>query len=284
MRICVLVLFACSLLDVAPALAHGPQLQINNVGGKIVTREVLTDIYTPLTDPKSVYVMPVLVYGGAWYARPETKVHPVSHFLEGQPVYYSGPGLAYGVGQTFAAGGIFTLQFDDGLRLWNGSGFVDASATALQAYRGGSIGASGELINPAASAVSSDSAPFAGLNFPPVPASNDDQSHSTSRLRFLGDGTTTPLGVGTTATEPVDGVYLARFVIASTQAALTSSDPFYFVMHKNAAWNEVQAAVRSLDVPAAQVQYLAVPEPASIVLAGIAVAAIGVTLRRRRKE
>lgn len=283
MRIRALVLFAWCLLNVAPVLAHGPQLQIDNVGGKIVTREVLTDTYAPLTQPKSVYVMPVLEYRGAWYARPETRVHPLGHLLAGQPVYYSGPGLAYGVEQSFDPEVVLSLRFHDHLKLWNGSEFGDPIFPVLQSFRGGSIGTGGELINPVASSYSSNLALFFGLSFPPIAENYIEGAHSTARFRFLGNGIATPLGAGTTATEPGDGVYLARFLLASTEANLATSDPFYFVMHKNAAWNDVRAAVRALDVPAAQVQYLGVPEPASLVLAGIAVATIGVAIRRRKE-
>jgi hypothetical protein len=279
-----LALCALCWWRVAPVYAHGPQLQIDSVAGKIVTREILNDIYTPLTDPKTVYVMPVLDYRGVWYARPETAVHPPGHLLAGQPTYYSGAGLAYGVGQTFSIDSSFSLHFDAGLTRWNGSSFVDAGPTQLEAYRGGSIGLSGELINPSASAISSNLVPFAQLDFAPIAAGYDHEAHSTARLRFLGDGTTSVAGAGTTATEPADDIYLATFVVTSTQPGLAPSDPFHFVMHKNAQWGDVLAAVKSLGVAPDRVQLLGVAEPSTFALTGIAVAALSCAIRRSRKE
>ena len=288
MRYCATITSVCYLICIGATLAHGPQLQVTNTGGKIVTRDILTDTYHPLTTPKSVYVMPVMEYQGAWYVRPETELNTTGP-LAGQPKYYSGAGLAFGVGQTFAPGSVLTFKFDDGLEKWNGLAFQDAGDTQLQGYRGGTIGGMGQLNSPSQSAIGSDSGPFPGLTYPipvpsvgPPPVVYNDQSHGTGRFRFLGDGTTPVLGSGTTATEPLDGVYLARFLLSSNDSNVADSDPFYFVMHKNAAWDDVQAAVRSLGVPSWEVQYLGVPEPSSLAMAGLA-AALGAAAWRRRK-
>jgi hypothetical protein len=258
-------------------------MQITATNGKIVTRGVMTDVYTPLTAPKSVYVMEVLDFRGVWYARPETVLNPPSHpTAPGQPTYYSGPGLAFGIGQTFTAGSVLSLNFTTGLRLWNGSSFGDAGTTELQYYRGGSIGAGGQLINPIASILTSDGSVSPSLAFSAIVGGYDDEAHSSARLRFLGDGTTTILGTGTIASEPADGVYLASLVVATSDPGVAASDPYWFVMHKGVPWSDVVAAVGALNVPNSAVQVLGVPEPSTLVLAGLALTAL--VSRRRSKS
>ncbi len=273
---------ACAAISFAVGIvhAHGPQLQITATHGKIVTREILTDEYTPLTTPKSVYVMEVLDYRGAWYTRPETVLNPPGHpTTPGQPTYYSGPGLAFGVGQTFAVGRVLSLRFIDGLQLWNGTTFGDAGSAELQYYRGGSIGAEGQLVNPTASITTVDGSASDDLVFSAIADGYNDGVHATARLRFLGDGTTTAEGLGTLASEPTDGVYLASLVLSSNDPEVADSDPYYFVMHKGVPWSDVSAAVRTLGFPNSAVQVLGVPEPSSIVL--ITLGMLGVFDRRR---
>ncbi len=272
---CAAILFATSA-----AYAHGPQQQITATDGKIATRDILTDTYTPPTTPKSVYVMEVLDYRGVWYARPETVLNPPDHpTAPGQPTYYSGPGLAFGVGQTFGVGSILSLNFTTGLQLWNGASFGDAGSTELQYYRGGSIGTSGQLNTPTASITTTDGNPSAALAFPAIAAGYDNEAHSTARLRFLGDGTTTVLGTGTIASEPTDGIYLASLVLYSDDPAVADSDLYYFVMHKGVPWSDVAAAVGSLNVPNSAVQVLGVPEPATLLMVSLGM--FGLFARRR---
>lgn len=276
---------ACAIAFAAGSVfAHGPQMQVTASGGQIVTRNIMNDVYEPLTTPKSVYVMEVLDYRGVWYTRPETKLNPPDHATApGQPTYYSGPGLAYGLGQTFAVGGSFSLKFIAGLQAWNGTNFGDAGATQLEYFRGGSIGAAGQLINPTASIIASDGSASPLLTFPAIAAGYNGEAHSTARLRFLGDGTTTPAGsgpqAGTIASEPADGVYLASLVLSSSDSYLAASAPYYFVMHKGVPWSDVSAAVNSLGVPNSAVQVLGVPEPSTMAIAGLALLA---TVSRRR--
>ena len=181
----------------AQRYAHGPQMQITATDGKIITRDILTDVYEPLTPRKSVYVMEVLDYRGVWYARPEIELNPPDHpSAPGDPTYYSGPGIAFGVGQTFAEGSVLSLDFADGLRLWDGNSFADAGATQLQYFRGGSIGAAGQLINPTASILTEDGASSPLMSFSALTMSYPEGDHSTARLRFLGDGSTTTVGSG----------------------------------------------------------------------------------------
>lgn len=273
------------LIALSSASAHGPQLQITVDGGKIVPRSILNDHYEPLTTPKSVYVMEVLDYRGVWYTRPETVLNPTDHpIAPGQPKYYSGPGIAYGIDQTFAVGSTLAVNFVTGLQSWNGADFVDAGSTELQYYRGGSIGAAGQLISPSASIQTSDGSPSPPLSFAPMADGYTSEAHATARLRFLGDGTTTPEGVGpqagTLASEPADGVYLASIVLSSDESGLADSDPFTFVMHKGVPWSEVSAAVSSLGVPNSAVQVLGVPEPSSLLMASLGL--LSFISRRRR--
>jgi hypothetical protein len=236
--------------------AHGPQMQITATNGKIVTREILIDEYTPITNPKSVYVMEVLDYRDAWYTRPETALNLPNHpVAPGQPVYYSGPGIAFGVGHTFAEGSVLSFHFADSLRVWNGTSFDLASPVRLQAYTGGSINATGQLINPTATAT--DAGPFS-ISLSALSNGYLEDAHSTLRLRFLGDGAT--------ATEPPNGTYLASFTLSSNDPMLGDSDPYYFVMHKRTLWADVAAAVGSLNVPNSAVQVLGVPEPSALIL------------------
>jgi hypothetical protein len=79
-------------------------------------------------------------------------------------------------------------------------------------------------------------------------------------------------------------VYLVTMQVSSTQPGLSASDPYYFVLNKNAAAADVVAAVQSLGVAPGLVQWL-VPEPGCAVLA--AISAIGFLQprhRRARKE
>jgi hypothetical protein len=266
-RACLAVVMLSSFLTTR-VLSHGPQLQITNDEGKIVTRNIFFDSpYTELTSRKSLYVMPLMEYNGGWYSRPNGEVDPVL----GLPVYYSGPGLAYGYDQvdggarTLLADTILSLNLTDGLKRWDGTSFVDPGSEQIQAFRGSAE-------SPSATAITSDSGAVASLALPAIAADYDEEAHSTVRFRLLGDGTD-PLSTSQ------DGVYLVSLNVASTQAGLASSDEFHFMLAKNAGLTEVSAAVAATGIDAAQVQF--VPEPASIVLA--AWAALGLAGWRRRR-
>jgi hypothetical protein len=212
-----------------------------------------------------------LEYDGAWYSRPNTLVEPALSL----PLYYSGPGLAYGHDQAdggdraFEAGTNFVLNFIDGLKRWDGNAFVDPGAEQIQAFRGS------DPDMPSVTAVTKDIGLFESLAFPAIAADYDAQAHSTARFRLLGDGTD-----GLSPSQ--DGVYLVSLNIASTQAGLAASDAFYFVMHKNASPDAVSAAVRSLGIDASLVQV--VPEPGSLLLVAMAASSVAVCRRRRQNR
>jgi hypothetical protein len=247
---------AAILLTAGAASAHGPQIQVtaDQTGPatrKIVTRDIMFDPYMALAAPKQLYVMPAFERQGVWYTAPDS------------PANFSGPGLAYGTGHTFADNSVLSITFVDQLLRWDGSDFVDAGSTDLQGYQGGSLGSLGQLINPTATATASAGGSLAVS----LGIYTDPNSHTTRRFRFLGgDATTTTVGTGLqTGTKPTmaptDGIYLASFVLSSNEVGLDPSDPYYFLVYKGVAWSEVMAASRSLGISNNLIQ--GIPEPTS---------------------
>jgi hypothetical protein len=268
-------LLATMLLAVCPAIsfAHGPQIQITGDEGKIVTRELIGDgpYSDSLTSPISAYVMPVLPLGDVWYSRPNTEADALDPEL---PAFYSGPGFAYGydqaVGgpQAFAAGSELTLKFTNSLKVWNGIAFETEATVAFEAFRGATV------------AKTTSAAPYQAIGFTPGGISENygsegAEAHGTIRYRMLGDGTSASV------TGP-DGIYLMTMQLESTAAGLSASDPFYFVLHKNASPQSLSAAVASLGFDAGRVQY--VPEPSMIGMLALAGALTGFAGRRRSRR
>lgn len=261
-----IVLFGIVLCAIPPAAAHGPQIQITKTNDKIVTRALIPDgSYIAPTEPKTVYVMPALSFNNAWYSRPNGAINPTTLL----PSFPSGPGLAFGSDladggpQDFEVGSVLSVGFVDGLKRWNGSSFVDAGATQLKAFRGSNV----DIASPAANfAVTSNIAPFDSLSLDPIilnySATESANVHSSLRFALLGDG------ASPTSASP-DGIYLLKMQLSSTQAGLSASEPYYFVLKKNSSSAELTAAVNSLNISAALVQWV-VPEPGSIALAAIA--------------
>jgi hypothetical protein len=257
MRACTLV-YASILTSAAQVvLAHGPQIQVTNDGNKIVTRNLIpaAPYGNSLTAPKSVYVLPIeKVVGGSpatdfWSVLPNSSIDPITHVSE----YQFGPGLAYGYGHTFDSGQHFNVDFTDALLRWNGSSFAaNPGLEEIGAFRGDSTSA-------ADTAFTTDSGPFQGLVFGNISSTYNAESHSSMRFRMLGNGTSA-------LEEPADGIYLLKFQISSTQSQLAASDIVQLVLHKNATSQALDAAVASLGVNSALVQYVAVPEPATAAL------------------
>jgi hypothetical protein len=251
---------------VAPvAWGHGPQLQITNDNGKIVTREVFLDEpYAPLSSPKSVYVIPMLPSAGQFFTRPNDE-----EAAPGVPAYNSGPGLAFGLGSTFTAGFNFRLTFTDGLKFWDGAGFVDPGLEQIQAFRG-------SFSNPSASAVTSDVGPFETLNFSTIRTGYADSAHGSASFRLLGDG------VSPTSSSD-DGIYLLSLQLSSTDPNLSPSDPYFFLLYKNVPLGDALRVAGTLGISSAQVQV--VPEAGSLAFAGVAsVGALWVAYRRRQSK
>ena len=255
----------CLLTFAANTFAHGPQIQITNTDNKIVTRNLFSDEpYSPLTSPVSVYVLPLnLEPNGNTYIQPNDAIDTVS----GQPEFPSGPGITYGLGATFTSGYRFSLSFTDSLKIWDGANWTDPGTEQIQAYRG-SEGA------PSASAITSDSGPFATLAFSNIAANYNSSAHSSVSYRLLGDGSNP-------ASPSDDGVYLLSLQLSSNQPGLASSDPYYFVLYKNVGRAEALAAASSLGIDSSLVQV--VPEAGSLTLMGLAgLLAGGVSIMRKR--
>jgi hypothetical protein len=256
-------------LAAATAHAHGPQIQITRDGDKITTRRVLIEepYSSSLSAPTRVYVIPLLETGGVWYSRPNRAPSPV---LPGLPAFLSGPGIAYGYDQAdggprgFASGNHFDLNLIDGLQWWNGSAFEDPGLEEIEAFRSsGSPAVTNDSLTPGSPAT---------LSYSNVSASYNAEVHSSASFRLLGDG-------ASSTAEGDDGVYLLSMTYSSTQPGLAASDPFYFVLHKNANSADIEAAVGSLGFGARLVQY--VPEPSSVLLLVIGCASAAAARRTR---
>jgi len=270
MRSCMFAVGACAALIVSTAAAHGPQIQITNDSNKITTRALVPDgpYSTSLTSPKSVYVMPALTFNNVWYSRPNGAIDTILL----QPSFPSGSGFAYGYDladggpQAFDVGSFISLSFTAGLKRWDGAAFVDAGATELKAFRGSDPTITTPLAN---FAVTSDLGPFDSLSLAAVAAgygSDGAEVHSSLRFALLGDGTSP-------TSASADGVYLVGLQVSSSQAGTTPSDPYFFVLNKNAEWSTVSAAVGSLGI-AASLQQWVVPEPGTCGLLLVGVVAL----------
>jgi hypothetical protein len=269
-----IALAASSALVAPAACAHGPQIQITRDNDKVTTRRILREepYSARLTRPTSVYSVPLLETQNIWYARPN---NTPSATLPGVPEYLSGPGIAFGYDQVdggprdFASGQRFELKLIDGLQWWDGSAFVDPGLEQIEAFRSsGTPAVTTDSLTPASPAT---------LAYGNVSATYNATAHSGASFRLLGDGTNATV-------EGDDGIYLLTMSYASTEPGLSASEPFYFVLHKNALPADIASAVGSLGVASSFVQY--VPEPSAATLIGfgaVAWAAGRRALPRRRK-
>jgi prepilin-type N-terminal cleavage/methylation domain-containing protein len=265
-------------LAAAPVFAHGPQIQVTNDNGKIVTRQLILDgPYSTSLTSSSVYVMPLLDFNGVWYSRPNGTIDAIL----GVPTFPSGPGFAYGYDladggtQSFETGSVLSLGFTDGLKRWDGAAFSDAGATQLKAFRGSNAAIT---TPPENFAVTSDGGPFDSVSLPAVAAnygSEGAEVHVSLRYALLGNGSD-PLSASS------DGIYLLSMQLSSTQNGLAPSDPFYFVLNKNAPFETLSSAVNSLGAAASLVQWVNVPEPCAVAMAVVG-CGVFVGLRRERK-
>ncbi|HQY87321.1 MAG TPA: hypothetical protein PK402_01595 [Tepidisphaeraceae bacterium] len=258
------------------ALAHGPQTQLTLDNNQITTRNIFADepYREDLTPATGVYVMPIMPSTGSsgteWYVRPITTLNSSN-----QPVYLSGPGLAWGyginesTGQTvWPTGGTFSMAFTGGLKSWDGSAFVDPGTEQLQLFR-----QSGPTV--IGSAVTQDSGPQQpGVVSGAVSVNPSSlEPHTSFRYRLLGDGTNQ-------FSASDDGVYLASFQLSMTNQTSTNilpSEEYFYVLAKNVSMDEA-TSIAQATFPNLTIQ--TIPEPTVLGLAGL----MGlVSLRRVRR-
>jgi hypothetical protein len=268
MRALVAALVAGAWLVVSIASAHGPQIQITRDDNQIIMRRLLREApySSRLTAPTSVYVIPLIATEGIWYSRPNNIPSPT---VPGAPEYLSGPGVAYGYDQAdggprdFDAGQHFELKLIDGLKWWDGSAFVDPGLEEIEAFRStGSPAQTTDGLTPATPVT---------LAFSNVSATYNDGAHSNASFRLI--------GAPPNAFAPTDdGVYLLSMIYDSTEPGLEASEPFYFLLHKNAQSADILAAAGGLNVASSLVQY--VPEPGAAVFLTLGACFVAASCRR----
>lgn len=257
-RMFVFCLYAALL--VSTASAHGPQIQLTVDAGKITTRQILPgssySTTNGLTAPVSIYVLPVNPV--SFLGNPVARVQPISTEV-------FGPGFTYGYDQFVNPGGTrpFAGNLDlkvGGLKIWNGSSFVDTGAGMEQ------LGLLQSSSNVVADTVKSVMGSDSHLTIPVAAAYGADE-HSSMRYQLLGDGLSPNV-------DSRDGIYLATFGLSGIQAtpSLIPSDAFYFILAKNVRFftvsNVVTGFATSQGIDPSLIQYAPalVPEPATLAI------------------
>jgi hypothetical protein len=232
------------------AYAHGAQIQIGVTNNQIVTHALFdNEPYQAATPVQRVYAIPMIqrALGDAndgWYAAPN---QPVAAF--------AGPGVAL-LDNNFATGSILKVTFLDGLKRWNGSAFVDPGTEQI-------AGSTSSLFAP--QTLTSDAGPFGTITLSAASGASND--HKTLRWRLLGDGASP-----NTASD--DGVYLLSLQLSTDQPGITPSDPYCFLLNKNATPAEAAAALAFANANL-------VPEPAGLAALAIVVGTLFPRPRRR---
>ncbi len=275
MRTCMFALGLMVALFAAQATAHGPQIQITVDAldsNRILTRRLLLE--EPYSSANglmlrtSVYVMPTLPV--SYLGQTVSRVKP-------SDTQTFGPGFTYGYDQTLGGDRIFKANLNlhvDGLQIWDGGAFVATGPDKEQ------IGLLQSSSNVNADLVKTTAI---GGDLPiTIAAGYTADAHSSVRYTLLGDGVD-PYAPSR------DGVYLMTLQLSGTQTtpSLASSAPFYYILGKNVATNDLTAVVNSFTashgIDSILVQYAAnvVPEPGTLVLVAISLLEISALLRRR---
>ena len=190
-----------------------------------------------------------------------------------------GPGFTYGYDQLANPGGtrLFTANLElhlDGLRIWDGSAFVDTGMEQLGLRQSSSNTAADTL-----QTIVGD------VHLPiPVSATYTADSHSSVRYQLLGDGLSE-----TVASR--DGVYLVTLKLSGMQTmpSLMPSDTFYYILGKNVAYDDLTVVVNSFaasqGISSNLVQFApnVVPEPGTVTLIAMSLLGISALPRRTRR-
>lgn len=269
MRFGMVLTCACAALVASAACAHGPQIQITvdtANSHKITTRQLLLDEpYSStlgLTAPAAIYVMP---------ASPVTYLGQAVARVKPSDTSTAGPGFTYGYDQTIGSSRFFSANLNlhaAGLQIWDGTSFIPTGPGKEQI---GLLQSSSNVI-----ADTAKTAPGGTYLAIAITPNYTADAHSSVRYTLLGDGVD-PYAPSR------DGIYLLALQLLPTQStpSIRPSDPFYFVVGKNAAAGElanvVNAFAASRGIASSFVQYVAaVPESGSLCL--IAAGCIGAGL------
>lgn len=261
MRTCMFVLSACAAMAVSTAIAHGPQIQITVDSGKITTRQLLPgnsySTTSGLTSPASIYVLPV--NSVLFVGNPVARVQPLN-------TQVFGPGFTYGYDQFVNPGGTRLLASNldlsiGGLKIWNGSSFVDTGAGLEQ------LGLLQSSSNVNADTVKTVTGTDSHLTIP-VTATYGADEHSSVRYQLLGDGLNPNVASR-------DGIYLVTLGLSGTQVSpsLASSNTFHYILGKNVSFSELSSVANgfaaSQSIGSSLIQYAPalVPEPGTLVAA-----------------
>lgn len=253
---------ACAALTVAPAFAHGPQIQIavdTSNGNKITTHRLMADEpYSStqgLTTATSIYVMPVVATSSLVPSQIVGRVKPGTGS--------AGPGFTYGHDQTIGSTRYFTGNLNlhlDGLKVWNGSAFVATDGEQLGVLANSSSNVNADTFTTTAAG---------GDGSVTIGASYAADAHTSFRYTLKN-------GADPLYSASDDGIYLATLQLSGTQAlpSLTASSPFYFILSKNADVNTlngvVSAFAASQGISGSAVQFVSVPEPTALALTTLA--------------
>jgi hypothetical protein len=190
-----------------------------------------------------------------------------------------GPGFTYGYDQTLGGNRMFTANLNlhlNGLQIWDGTNFIPTGPNKEQL----GLLASSSNVNP--DAVKTTAGGDLAI---PISATYTADAHSSVRYTLLGDGLDQYAASR-------DGIYLVTLQLSGTQTApspiLTPSAPFYYILAKNVALNDltpvVNTFIASQGISSSMVQYMAnVPEPGTLVLGVMSVLGTSVLARAKRR-
>jgi hypothetical protein len=224
-----------------------------------------------LTVPVSVYVMPVLPV--SFVGQPVSRVKP-------SDTQVFGPGFTYGYDQTLGGDRLFKANLNlhiNGLQIWDGTDFIPSGPNKEQL---GLLASSSNVNSDAVKTTTSG-----GDLAIPISATYTADAHSSVRYTLLGDGLDQYAASR-------DGIYLAKLQLSGTQTTpspiLTPSAPFYYILGKNVAFNDLTAVVNtfiaSQGISSDLVQYMAnVPEPWTLSLVTVSVFGIYLLPRAGRR-